>query len=330
MAGALGIGSATGRGMNREDLIDRLSERALKRYGLDFSETLFDDLIDQGLIQKGERLGNEGKRPVYEFDWRSYRRALQIARLRARCVVSRDAIKVQLFLSEYSEPVWDVREALGREYEKFAKNISNQIRSGYADNWKMVPPKHKESLIRQAGVLDPAFEAAGLRLSADQLIKAFRNAKQKPITAQTNLAQDVLRVWLLTKPQFQELPESLLQAFSGLLMFDTESDVRADAGDIRVLFSGDDESFIRARRIYKILTTSGFAPFWTFIQTNGSSETQQAASEAAVNAVKNQPGFAATAFVQCLRLVQQMPVLGELLSTDENCAKLLSLLPSFL
>jgi hypothetical protein len=314
--------------MNRKSLIDRVSRRASDRYGVDFSEALFDDLIDDGLIQKGERLKNEGKHPVYEFGWRSYRRALQIARLRGKDVVGRDAIRVQLFLSDYSEPVWDMREALGREYERFGKNIANQIRSGYADNWKVVPFKHKESFIRQAGVLDPRFEAAGLRLPADQLIGAFRNAKQKPVTAQTKISQDALRAWLLTKPQFQEIPESLLRAFSGLLMFNPDPNARVDTGDIRKLFSADDEQFVRARRLYKVLIRSSFAPFWAIIQTAGSSKNQREASEAARSAIKNQPEFAASVFVQCLRLIQDMPVLGQFLSTDENCAKVLNLLSS--
>lgn len=315
--------------MNRKNLIGRMARRASKRYGVIFSEALFDDLIDDGLLQKGERLENKGKHPVYDFDYRCYRRALQIARLRRKGIVSRDAIRVQLFLSDYSEPVWDMREALGREYERAAKNITNQIRSGYADNWKVVPPKHKESFIRQTGVLDPRFEAAGLGLSDDQLIEAFRNAKQKPVTAQTEITQSALRPWLLTKPQFQEIPELLLQALSGLLMFNPDPNPRVEAGDIKKLFSTDDEPFIRARRLYKVLIRSRFAPFWSLIQTTGSSEDQREASEAALSAIKSQPEFAASAFVQCLRLIQEIPVLGQFLSTDENCLKLLTLLSSF-
>ena len=139
--------------MNRTQLIERASKRTLARYGQELPGSLFDDLIDNGLIPKGERRGNDGKHPIYEFSRASYRRALQIIRLRSMEIVGRDAVRVQFFLRQYSQPVWDVREALCNEYAAVAKSLSNQIRSGYADNWRPIPTKHKKSFLHQSGEL---------------------------------------------------------------------------------------------------------------------------------------------------------------------------------
>jgi hypothetical protein len=93
--------------MRREELIRRLAKRAGERYGVGFRGSLFDDLVDDGLIPEGRRVGNDNKRPLYDFHRDSYRRALQIIRLRKQGIVGRDAIRVQLFIRGYSLPVWD-------------------------------------------------------------------------------------------------------------------------------------------------------------------------------------------------------------------------------
>ena len=170
--------------MNRAELIERVAKRARERYGQDFRGSLFDDLLDDELIPGGRRNENVGKHPVYEFDCASYRRALQIVRLRSKGIVGRDAIRVQLFLRKYSHPVLDVRDALRKEYVAAAKSLSNQVRSGYAGNWKSVAPKHKESLAHQMGTLDPRFEAAGITKSGQRSGGAKNWLERFPVRSQ--------------------------------------------------------------------------------------------------------------------------------------------------
>jgi hypothetical protein len=317
--------------MDKTQLVARASKRGLERYGQGFSESLFDDLLDDGLIKKGERRGNDGKRPIYEFGYVSYRRTLQILRLRSKGIVGRDATKVQLFLCSYSLPVWDVREALSREYTAAAKAISVQVRSSYADNWKTIPPKHKMSLVRQTGVLDLRFESAGLRLSADQLIEILRIAKQKPVDALSNAAQNEVSQWLLGNPSFQHLTPALLRVMSGMLMFDPEADLTAkQPDDIRKLItSATDDAFVRARRLYGLLVHSGLRVFWTFIKTDSAAKDRLAATGAALSAIREQSEFAASALVECLRLANEISGLTDLLSSDENCSKAMNMLNSF-
>jgi hypothetical protein len=292
--------------MNKAQLVNRISERVSERYGLAFTESLFDDLAENGLIPPGQRQGNDGKRPIYDFGRASYRRALQIARLRSRGIIRRDAIRVRLFLAGYSEPVFDVREALCREYVACSKSLLHQIRSGYADNQKRVPLKHKKALMRKIGPHDTRFEAADLGISSDQTIELIRTAKQDTLRPQSNSARDKLRDQLLGRPSFQDLPKALLKWFSGLLMFNPEHDVgMADVGQIEYLIvSADDDSFLLARERYRTLVRSGFANVLQLLETTASPEDKRIASDAAALAVREQPEFAATVLVQCLLAIE--------------------------
>jgi hypothetical protein len=314
--------------MNKTQLVERVCELTLLKYGQNFTESLFDDLNENGLIPKGIRLGNDGKHPIYDFGYASYRRALQIARFQSRGIIRRDAIRVGLFLAGYSEPVFDVREALCREYVAHGKSILHQIRSGYADNWKRVPPNHKQSFMRQAGPLDTRFEAAGLGISSDQVIELLRTAKQNPVYTLSNNDKSKLREQLFARLSFQDFSEALLQTFSGLLMFNPERDAgTTDVGEIENLItSTDDDSFACARRLYRVLVRSGFANLWEYVETAGSPEARKIASGAAVLAILEQPEFAASVLVQCLRSIREFPTLKIDLSGEEDCDRLLNLL----
>jgi hypothetical protein len=312
--------------MNRTQLIERVATVARRRYGQVFNGSLFDDLVDEGLIPKGERLRNDGKRPTYEFNYRSYRRALQIVCLRSKGIVGRNAIRVRLFLRDYSQPVWDMREALRREYVDATKSVSNKIRSGYADNSKSVPPKHKASLVRQAGIVDARFESARLELQDNQLIQALRNARQKPVRRATDIGIDKLQDLLGQKISFQQLPSYSLEIFSGLLMFDPELRVtEVEVSELsKLIASVEDEMFIRARRLYRLIYRSRFSGFWESLKQDQSREDRQRATDVVLNAIRDQPSFAASAMVECVRLVHGNPSLYRYLSTDQNCDKLLT------
>lgn len=112
-----------------------------------------------------------------------------LSRDRRAGVVGRDALRIQLFVRGYSHPAWDVAHALAGEYVKFGKSITNQVRSGFADNQKSIGQKHKASFVQQLGTLDSRFDQAELRLPDDMYIAGLRTAKQDPISSDlTNLS----------------------------------------------------------------------------------------------------------------------------------------------
>ena len=317
--------------MNRAELIERVAKRARERYGQDFRGSLFDDLLDDGLIPGGRRNENVGKHPVYEFDCASYRRALQIVRLRSKGIVGRDAIRVQLFLRKYSHPVLDVRDALRKEYVAAAKSLSNQVRSGYAGNWKSVAPKHKESLAHQMGTLDPRFEAAGMRLSDDQIIQAVRTAKQEPINSATDIQSERLREKLRAGAPPEELLDQILQLFSGSLMVDGDRDSRATEIDDmeKLIIAADDDAFLRARRLHSFIVRSQFGALSMNMVGAGNEQTRHKAADAAATAILDQPNFAAHTLAICLRAVLKESTISECLSTDDDCDNLLNMLRYF-
>jgi hypothetical protein len=317
--------------MDRDQILDRIQKRALLKHGQDFSGSLFDDLIDDGLIPEGKRRGNIEKRPRYEFSRASYRRALQIVRLRSKGITGRNAIRVNLFLSGYSQPAWDVREALRKEFLAFAKSISKRIRSGYANNQRSIEPKHKASLLRQIGIPDARFQAAGLNLEDDQVVEALRSAKQRPIKQLSQISIDKLQELFCRRASFQQVASYLLEVFSGLLMFDPELTVTdVEVAEISMLIASiDDEALRQARRLFRLIVRSQFCGLWRVLKTEASPEIQRRATHAAVSAIRDQPGFAVAALVQCVRLLREFPPLRQYVATDEDCDKLLESLYFF-
>ena len=64
-----------------------------------FRKSLLDEWIDEGLVAKGDRLKNAGKRPVFRYGCRHYRRVLQVLRLYARGIKQIDEILIMLFIN---------------------------------------------------------------------------------------------------------------------------------------------------------------------------------------------------------------------------------------
>src|SRR5690348_572224 len=73
-----------------EEFRKRLFARALTRYGVTLNAGWLTDLIKDGYIDGAIRYSNEGRRPIYRYDYRSYRTALQIARLRHYGIIERN------------------------------------------------------------------------------------------------------------------------------------------------------------------------------------------------------------------------------------------------
>ncbi len=169
--------------MDKQELVARAAERARKRgYFEKFSGAMLNDLIKEGLVPEGKRNKNRGKHPTYDYDYRCYRRVLQILRLRRLNIVNRDAVCLQLFIRGYGVNPHAAREALQKEHRKANKQLWRSARSSYLGNFKDVPPKHKRSLINSMGPIDARFTASGLAPHSDALIEIARAAKQMPVS----------------------------------------------------------------------------------------------------------------------------------------------------
>jgi hypothetical protein len=199
--------------MLKAELVRRATRWSAKRR-LSFKESWLDEWIDKGLVAKGERRENLGKRPVYHYSAHHYRRVLQILRLYARKIKRTDAILIMLFLNGRGVKPYEVREALGREFARGRAKLNAQARSSRFDNSGPIPPKHKESLIRALGKADERLVASNLVPTSNEMIDAIRTARSPD-------PDDPQR-----SPDFSRVAESPLSAlrpvFGGLLAHDEE------------------------------------------------------------------------------------------------------------
>jgi len=199
--------------MNKTELTNRAKERAEERgYKEGFSTSLLNDLIKDGLVPEGKRTANQGKKPSYNYDRKCYRRLLQVLRLQALGIIRRDALLLQLFLRGYGIKPFFVKDALRKEYRKACNRLNREARSGYLDNNRVLPPKHKESVLRSLGRPDGRLVDAALALQDDSLIHFVREAKQKPLS-KTSYSAQALSAALVTgdmKPPFEGKLDGLL------------------------------------------------------------------------------------------------------------------------
>src|SRR5205823_779041 len=136
---------------------------------------------------------------------------------------------VQLFLRGYGT-LRDIRKPLANQYVRFGKSVIAQIRSGYADNWRVVPEGHKGSLIKAMEPLNDELDAGGYRLPDDVYIQGLRQTKQVSIDLDAFDADAFLDDLTDSQPLFQSMAPLVLPLLNGLLIFDDgQSD---DSGEI--------------------------------------------------------------------------------------------------
>jgi hypothetical protein len=196
-----------------------------------------------------------------------------------------------------------VKKALHKEYVKYCKSALHQIRSGYADNKKVIPEGHKAGLVRQLVPLDQRFENAGLRLHDDAYIKAVRTAKQDPIDM--NALQSIFdhtNGW-----NFQDAAEVVMPLLAGLLMFDDEADRGSpEINDIEgLILQTDERCYETAREIFWALLRGGISAVLGTVKTDGTPEAHQQALIAIDTSVKVRPEWASLLFTLCLSVASQ-------------------------
>jgi hypothetical protein len=172
--------------LTKLELVERAAAWGVSR-GVEFDLGRLNEWIDNALVDEGDRGENVGKRPVYRYGCRHYRRVLQVLRLYSRGIKSTDRILIMLFLNRHGVKAHEVREPLVREFARGVAKINAQARSVRFDQEGSIPPKHEESLIRSLGQADDRFVAAKIVLSGTQMIEVMRAARNPdPERAQRN------------------------------------------------------------------------------------------------------------------------------------------------
>jgi len=221
--------------LTKAELVKRAAKWGAKR-GPKFRKSILNEWIDKGLVDEGARTKNVGKRPVFHYGRRHYRRVLQILRLYARRIRRTDQILIMLFFHGYGVKAHQVRESLAREFARGRAKVNAQARSTRFDLVGVIPPKHKESMIRSLGRADERFVAANAVLPGAQMIEVMRAARNPdPESAQRN-------------PKFasvETVPVAALQSLMGGLMAAGDDD---DVGEAERLLRNASNSELEAAR----------------------------------------------------------------------------------
>ena len=162
--------------LTKRELVKRAAKWGAPR-GFELRDSLLNAWIDEGLVDEGDRGGNVGKRPVYRYSCRHYRRVLLVLKLYSRGIRSCDQILIMLFLNGHGVKPFEAREPIAREFGRARTKLIAMARSPRFDQDGVVPPKHKESLVRSLGPGDERFVKAGVILPPDQMIAAVRAAR---------------------------------------------------------------------------------------------------------------------------------------------------------
>ena len=212
-----------------------------RRYATTFDQGQLDELIKQGLTFAGERGRNIGRKPLYIYGCRHYRRTLQLVRFKSQEIKDRDEILVQLFIRNYGVKPHEVRDALGTEYRKTREKLNAPLRSTFVDKDGPIPPGRKSQLRHQIGTLDERLNNAGFVIQAEFLISFTRTAR--------NFSNRALKETPINNvpAAVQELFNSLMPLFGGMLTKDDEN----ESGIEKIIRSSSENEYEIAKTIFQ-------------------------------------------------------------------------------
>jgi hypothetical protein len=309
--------------LSKSDLLDRLKRRASNRYGAVIDGPWLADLIKDGLVSKAKRIGNQGQKPIFAHDARDYRRALQIARLQGLGLVGRDAIRINLFINGYGLPSWDVREALLREWPKHGKALLAQIRSGYLDNDRAIPPNHRESLVAQLGPLDDRIAAAGFVIGADLFIEGLRGAVQQPIASAPFGAPGAL-MGMIERADFDvaRLAKAFIPEVAGMLMFGLADDGAKKSPDyFEGLISAATDADLEKARGLAFMMQRHIAPLFLALGICPDQRSAVGLDNAIHNSVQRSAAWASIMLFAAVMLARRFPEIPSAQQSEEiKCA----------
>ncbi len=228
------------KSLSKREFTERVSSRA-RRYATTFDQGQLDEWIKQGLTFASERGPNIGRKPVYIYGYRHYRRSLQLVRLKSQEITDRDEILVQLFIRNYGIKSHEVREALVKEYRKAREKLNAPLRSIFADRDGPIPPGRKSQLLDQIGPLDDRLNNAGFIIPDDHLISLIRTARNSDRHALKGAPSDPL------PNNVQELLNSFKPLFGGMLAKDDEN----ESGIEEIIRLSDKNEYELAKTIFQ-------------------------------------------------------------------------------
>ena len=209
--------------LTKAELLGRVQLWVSRRgYGVEVGPGWLEDLLKDGLIPAGRRGPNRGRSPTYAFDYRAYRLAIQIARLRKYDVVKRDEIIVVLLRNGYRTPYKDVRPDLASVWGRFVRSMRAPLRSPYLDNNKEIPASRQPSIDKALGVDDGGDLLLRLTSRVSNPTEIYRAATQRAF-ANVDFSPVWFRLISFQKELgLSEIAEIAIRSFDGMLLMDAD------------------------------------------------------------------------------------------------------------
>jgi hypothetical protein len=294
--------------MTKAELVALVDERTAKPRGSVFTAAALDDLIKDGLAPSGRRVGNDGRRPVYDFTWRDLHRVTFLAAIQSSGVRSRDALRLRLFVAGCRLPIWEVRQALRREYRDVIASLNGQSRTAYLDNRKPLTPAKFASVTRELGRADQILRDAGLETPPEALIQIVRDARQEPLAGGIGeISPDFIARLASGKASMVDLVSLAGNMFAGMFQMDAApGDDPGQIDSVDGLISNADDAAWECvpsnyRNMATMLATHGL---WNFIPEGGG---PSGVRSVIIRTIKRSPQFLAFNLVLALRMATTNP-----------------------
>lgn len=292
-------------------LIERTNKFAQARYGTSLTERALREWVRDGWVPGP---GTRGRPTKGSGAWsaRSYRRILQMCRMKSLGLTRGTAIVLNLWLDGADYPLELVRTSIAEEFHRIRKNTTRAIPADWDPRCigKALSSRQKRAVLKAAGVLGqvPQFEAIGV--TPDQLIEVatvivFGGTRPEALAPLFQVMSVAMLGWM-PEEEFAENRDSL------------ESDLGPMEGAMTKLMADPEETDESAEDLLKqvepdllftvrdvLVQLTWFMPRMLFILSAGSNpDPRSVVITKAIASIYQRPQLRAMYFVPFLRYAQ--------------------------
>ncbi len=162
--------------MDKKRLLDRVNIFAGQRYGIRVTPRRLRDWVEEKLVPgpKKPRGRQRGQTPDRDWPLLSYRRVLQICRLKKNGAKRLNEIRITLWMNGADLPFEQVQEALYSEFQRARKLARRPVTCTWDPRENSsLSPNSQAALLRQMGTPSPALLPDGYSVPGEMMVGAY-------------------------------------------------------------------------------------------------------------------------------------------------------------